>query len=249
MDDNSPMLFEGTPLMEPIPTDTLQRVHRLAHDLAWGAANEYWTPRLIIKGNHIDFNVGVHYTNFREYVYHWEKQLPSVHLLTSFGYIELMQQGDVTAALLTEKAFKLLESPLNEPSIFVSYRRRHSTAFALLVEARLRIAGNKNVFVDKMLEIGGEWRLELEERVRTCDYLIVLVGETTFQSEWVVREVELAAENGATIIPIWQPGAARDAHTPQLINDRQEIRVAKENAEAYETAINKLLHRLGYATY
>jgi len=79
--------------------------------------------------------------------------------------------------------------------------------------------------------------------------MIVLIGNTTFQSEWVRYEVELAQKFGCIIIPVWQANIERSDEVPKVINDRQEIRVERDSAEGYETAINKLLNRLGYATY
>jgi hypothetical protein len=249
MTDDDLRSLENTPLVDPLPTEPTERVRRLARDMAWGAVNGYWSPRVEIKHNFFQYTLRDDFQHFRIYAEHWDGDIPLIHMLSAFGYMTISSEGDAIVGVLTEKAFALLELPLNEPSIFISYRRRHSTAFALLIEARLRIAGNKNVFVDKMLEIGGDWRAELERRVAECDVLIVLVGETTFESEWVRREVEIAATNDATIIPIWHPDIRRNDHTPQVINDRQEIRVERETAEGYETAISKLLHRLGYATY
>lgn len=249
MTDETPITFENTPLTDPIPTDPTERVRRLARDMAWGAVNGYWSPRVEIKHNFFSHTLSDDFQNFRVYVEQWNDELPLIHMLSAFSYVAISPEADKVVGVLTEKAFALLELPLNEPSVFISYRRQHSAAFALLIEARLRIAGNKNVFVDKMLEIGGDWRVELEQRASDCDVLIVLIGETTFESEWVRREVDLAASNAQTIIPIWHPNVRRNEHTPQIINDRQEIRVERETAEGYETAISKLLHRLGYATY
>lgn len=245
------------PLEQPVPADRIQRAHEYARDLAWlvttdncyetlitgTAATDTHKILTVFPGQWIDEDVNIRFKA------KWENPLrPSVGILEAFDLVT--EIADMQSHYrLTRTAYSLLREPPQAPSVFISYRRKHSTTFALLVEARLRLAGNQSVFVDKMLEIGGDWREELERRVAECQYLIVLIGETTFESEWVKREVQIAADNGAIIIPIWHPEAKRNDHTPQIINDRQEIRVSKETAEGYETAISKLLNRMGYATY
>ena len=118
-----------------------------------------------------------------------------------------------------------------------------------MLEARLRLAGNHAVFVDKLLEIGGDWRVELEEKIAASRYFIVLVTGDTFESEWMRKELDLAQKANCTIIPIWLPNTQASDSTPAIISERQYIQVERETAEGYETAILKLLNRLGYATY
>lgn len=238
-----------TPLEIDIPDDPIQQVHRYARDLAWGAVQGFWAPRAIIEGNRLEFTRREHQKNYAVYMLKWGRLEPSIHMLTAFGYMTTHMEGSHTAGLLTREAFALLSKPVDELKVFISYRRQDSTAFALLVEARLRLAGNHAVFVDKLLEVGGEWRSELENRIRESKYFILLVGPTTFDSDWVRREIDIAAEAGCIIVPIWQADVLRDERTPEVVNARQEIRVERETAESYETAILKLLNRMGYATY
>lgn len=240
----------------PRPDDEIEQIHHFARDLAFGAARKRWSAQFLVSvksdGRVTWQSESTDQFNpiFEVYLRNkWDNSQPDDFLMLSFGYFTIVnQKPSKTRYLLTDKAFKLLEQPVGRTKIFISYRRKHSTAFALLVEARLKLVSKADIFVDKLLEIGGDWREELEQRVVESDYLIVLIGPDTFESEWVVREVELAAEHNAIIIPIWQPGVNRGENTPQIINDRQEIRVAHENAEGYETAITKLLNRLGYST-
>lgn len=245
------------PLSLPKPESEIEQIHHLARDLAYGAVKKRWSAQILVSamsdGRIVWQSEAADQFNpiFEVYLRNkWQNKQPDEFLMMSFGYFSILEQKpSMTRYMLTDKAFSLLEQPTSEASIFISYRRKHSTAFALLLEARLRLVGNQNVFVDKLLEIGGEWQKELEKRIANCNYFIVLVSEDTFESDWVLKEVELAAEHGATIIPVWDPSGKRDHRTPQTINDRQEIRIELETAEAYETAINKLLHRLGYKTY
>src|SRR4051794_8561594 len=111
----------------------MTRVRTLAKELAEGAAEGVW---------------GLSITSFRGAVndapvityfdYGWSDSVPNVGLLVSNGYLSLNSNphNSSQATLnITKSAFDLLEE--NEPySIFISYRRDDSSAFALLVLAR-----------------------------------------------------------------------------------------------------------------
>lgn len=151
--------------------------------------------------------------------------------------------------LLTRAAFDLLKKPLDAPQVFISYRRATSSLLALAIEARLRLVGHHNVFVDKDIEAGDDWLDTLEQKIKACDYFVVLVDQQVFESPWMVREYELASTLGKTIIPITHPGVDittfDDAFSSiQIIECR-----GKTSAASYEDAINRLLNRLGYPTY
>ncbi|MEM6530577.1 MAG: toll/interleukin-1 receptor domain-containing protein [Chloroflexota bacterium] len=154
--------------------------------------------------------------------------------------------------MLTQKAYDLLECPPTSPNTFISYRRGYSTPLALYLESRLRLAGNNAVYVDKMLEPGGQWREELETKIRESKYLIVLCTKETFESEWVMKEIHFAKESGCTIIPILHP-AGRDEFKnrdmPADLDGLQTIKVQDATAAEYEVAANKLLSYMGYSTY
>jgi hypothetical protein len=179
----------------------------------------------------------------------WAGKYPSEYLLVSFGYLAtLSAEAGRSEYLVTEKAFKLLEKPTTPPNVFISYRRSHSSALALLIEARLRLAGNPNPYVDKSLVAGQEWTKELEERVKAARYFIMLIGATTLDSTYVRDELNWAEQSGATIISIWH-GCKPDENAPKALTSRHAIIVENESALGYETAINQLLNGLGYATY
>ena len=121
-------------------------------------------------------------------------------------------------------------------------------ALALLIEARLRMAGNPNPFVDKSLVAGQEWNKELEARVKSARYFIMLIGVETLDSSYVRDELTWAEQSHCTIISVWH-GCKPGDTTPKSLSTRHAILVESESALGYETAINQLLNGLGYATY
>jgi hypothetical protein len=161
-----------------------------------------------------------------------------------------MDQGyPVTNYVLPPKALQLLEKPVQAPGVFISYSRKDSSAFALLVEARLRIVGVPDVFIDKKITAGDEWAEHLEERIREARYFICLVGPNTLRSSVVGQEVEWAVQAGCRIISIWHGGAKITDSAPEALRKRHAISVTEESAREYETAISELLNSMGYRTY
>jgi len=141
-----------------------------------------------------------------------------------------------------------LEQPASPQEVFISYKHDQSSAFALLVEARLRLAGNQNPFLDKSINAGDEWEPLLEKKVQESKFLVCVIGEKTLESEWVKKEIGWAEEAGATIISIWH-GCDIDENTLPALKARHRIKVMAENATEYEVAISKMLNAMGYATY
>lgn len=241
--------FKGTILDQRLPLVPVERVHRLARDLAWGAVNGLWQARMIIEGNHLDFIRREDRANFQTYLLKWKRQVPSIHLLSSFGYLEQKQEGQVISGLILQKAFSLLNIPAQEPRIFISYKRDQSSAFALLVEARLRNVGNHNTFIDKNIPAGEKWEQHLQEQIQNSDYFICLIGPETMQSQIVHKEIAWAINSNCKIISMWHRcDMSSVEHLPEL-DEFNAIQIGEENAEAYETALNKMLNSLGYATY
>ena len=61
--------------------------------------------------------------------------------------------------------------------IFVSYRREDSAANALGISQYLeREFGGKNVFIDVDLRAGAKFPVVLEQRLRECGVVLVLIG-------------------------------------------------------------------------
>ncbi|NDJ51516.1 MAG: toll/interleukin-1 receptor domain-containing protein [Chloroflexi bacterium] len=233
------------PHKRPAPNDALDRVHEFARDLAYGAAQGLWATQLQWR----EFYRNSEF--FRHLNEKWDMEVPSEYLMLSMGYITLLETNSVigTTYLLADKAFDLLEQPTTPPNVFISYRRADSSALALLVEARLKLAGNPNPFIDKNIMAGDDWSEHLKERVREARYFVLLIGQTTLDSPEVLRELRWAEEFDCTIISIWHAGRKVDESTPTVLKSKHAIFVTTESALGYETAINQLLNSLGYATY
>lgn len=147
---------------------------------------------------------------------------------------------------LSSKAFDLLNRPLTPPSVFISYRRRASSAFGLLLVARLKAVGVQNPFIDMNIQPGDEWHAQLENIVRGSRYFILLIGDGTLESDYVQQEIAWAlATPNVIIIPVLHDDLRQDSLPPDLAS-KQAIVVERESAEYYELAVLKVLNRLGY---
>jgi hypothetical protein len=244
----------NNPLQEPVPEGTLQRVRAVTVDLAYGASEGFWAPEYSISRSSSGETWFIHDSgsSTNDWQRKWGESLPPANLLVSFGYSEIIRSGQFDDTyLLTEKAFSLLEQPI-PTSIFISYRRQESSAFALLVLARLKALGLEP-FLDVNIEPGDEWHPELEAEVNRRENFICLVGPKTLESEYVRREITWALAANARIIPIWHNGfdgtkvADIRKHYPGLgpFLDMQAIKVEREDTDAYQSVITRLLNRFG----
>jgi hypothetical protein len=238
------------------PTDFLVRIQDFARDLAYGVAAGLWENRFYIGQRSRLSEMGssdyfgpvmlwAYGTNdpISEFlIKKWDMREPAFNLLKTMQYVE-------ADGSLSEKAFNLLLTPQQPPKIFISYRRVQSSAFALLIEARLRLAGNPNPFLDKKLVPGEEWHARLEETIQNIDTFICVIGPDTLNSRYVLKEIEWAEQRGCRIIPVWHGITELPTDAPATLSTPHAIRVLEESALAYENAMTELLNALGYPTY
>lgn len=238
--------FMQRTLQRALPVNSMARVRVLAKEFAEGAAEELWGSAV--------------YRAFREDVYpmgevlgqylerRWAAKQPGAHLLISNGYLHQIESSALYG--LTKAAFDLIEEV--EPArIFISYRRKDSSAFALLTLARLKMAGFEP-FLDLALQPGDDWEKGLRERISKFEYLIALLGQETLSSEICQKEITWALEAGLHIIPIWHNGfeyksGAWDVSlsVDKALSKTHTIRVIEESALGYNNAIVELLNRFG----
>lgn len=194
----------------------------------------------------------------------WAESTPTVSLMYGFGYIteEVVAPTPApgqnpalarpnTRYSLTPKAFDLLDKPARRVRVFISYKRTESSAFALLLEARLRMVGvaEDAVFVDKVIQGGELWQQRLEREIATCDYFVSLIGPTTLSSEWIGEEIAQARlRPGLPIIPVCHNGM-RLADIPAHLGIHHGHEIDKEDALKYEAGVGFVLNALGYKTY
>lgn len=226
----------------PRPDHPMARVRTLAKELAEGAVEGLWDVSIqAFRGGVTDENA-VAYLLQR-----WDGSPPHLNLLISSEYAIWENNG----LELKKAAFDLLDEA--EPAnIFISYRRKDSSAFALLVLARLKTAGLEP-FVDLALVPGENWEDGLKQRIQKYDYFIALIGQETLRSAVVIQEMRWALEAGLIMIPIWHNGfvyqskewPGLEPEVDELLSKSHTIRVLEESALGYNNAIVELLNRFG----
>jgi TIR domain-containing protein len=230
----------------PLPKNAMVRVRTLAKELAEGASEELWgsVPYRFFRDDVFPMNeqVGVYMER------RWNGHQPGAFLLISNGYLQ--QVGESALYGLTKAAFDLVEEI--EPSrIFISYKRSESSAFALLVLARLKMAGFEP-FLDLALQPGDDWEKGLRERIQKYEYMVALLGPETLKSEVCLKEISWAIEAGLNIIPVWHNGFSYHSgewdvslSVDKALSKTHTIRVIEESALGYNNAIVELLNRFG----
>ncbi len=225
----------------PLPNNPLARVRTLAKELAEGAVEGVWDTYISTFRGEINQRQVMEYNTRR-----WNDKPPRIALLLSNGYVTL----DTNSFVINKSAFDLLEE-VESATIFISYKRSESSAFALLVLARLKAEGLEP-FLDVSLVPGEDWQAGLKERIQKYDYFISLLGKETLNSTVATQEISWALEAGLTIIPIWHNGFKYERgawNLPTLIDTAlsgtHTIRVIEESTLGYNNAIVELLNRFG----
>lgn len=244
-DQNQFEQFMERDLQRPLPQNPMARVRTLAKELAEGAASAYWptairTFRGVFVQSEDQQNL-IRYISER-----WNNDYPNMSLLLNNGYLSVIEND----LIIAKPAFDLLEE-VEPASIFISYKRSESSAFALLVLARLKAAGFEP-FLDLALQPGDDWEKGLRERIQKYEYFIALLGKETLKSEVCLREITWAAEANLTIIPVWHNGFTYQTGqwnmtfaVDRVLSKTHTIRVIEESALAYNNAIVELLNRFG----
>ena len=154
----------------PIPDGPVEQINLLAAELALGVHIGLWVEALEVIGEYSGGTV-TEFLNNRWRIVGDDAQV--FDLLLGYDFIKLID-GDVYSHPLTRHAFDLLnqKSPYD---VFISYKRSESSALALLVQAQLKQYGLVP-FIDMANRAGDKWKTSLHERVRFCDYFVLLVG-------------------------------------------------------------------------
>ena len=230
-----------------IPEGPVEQVNLLAEELALGVHNGLW-GRSIGSDRRITDPIVRAFLDRRWRDIGDDAQV--FDLLLGYDYIRLID-GDVYRHPLTRQAFDLLNQKLPY-DVFISYRRSDSSALALLVQARLKEFGLVP-FIDMANRAGDKWKDSLHERVRKCDYFVLLVGKNTLKSDMTREEIDWAIGHRKMIIPLWhnkfslkwkQWDSLEDRYR-NVIDETEAIRVKEESASGYNTAIVELLNRFG----
>jgi len=247
-DEKNPVIeqFIERLTQRPLPSNPMARVRTLAKELAEGAAAGHWNMYLYTFRGALTTDQEAILTYFSK---RWNEKQPGLDLLIGNQYLQHYSPNSDTL-VITRQAFDLLDEA--EPaSIFISYKRSESSAFALLVLARLKAEGLEP-FLDLSLVPGEDWQKGLKERIQGYDYLIALLGNETLKSEVCIQELTWALEAGVDIIPVWHNGflyRSSEWNLPPAVESALQnthtIRVIEESTLAYNNAIVELLNRFG----
>ncbi|GIK66499.1 MAG: hypothetical protein BroJett018_42930 [Chloroflexota bacterium] len=256
MFDNLP---ERHPFKLPIPDDVKARPRAFAYDLAYGAIYGYWKPVLaVVKNtNLIESDYPGSGETLLNYLLHkWVNvdlriDHPSIQLLTIYGYLEYAGNINLNkeSYRLTQKALALVEyAP--PTSIFISYNRRQSSPFALLILNLFKTEGIEAFLDIRSIAPGDDWHGLIEEEVKKRENFIVLLNRSTLRSKYVRQEIRWAIESGTSkrVIPIFHGGLKpknfKDDEFQELLT-KNAIIVEQETAIAYESALLQLLNYFG----
>jgi len=88
--------------------------------------------------------------------------------------------------------------------VFISYRRADSSSLAYLVSRELELRGIDCFLDTRNIDGGGPFPDRLRHAIDEAQVVLVLLGATTFESEWVREEIKHAHEHGKLLIPIFQ---------------------------------------------
>jgi len=89
--------------------------------------------------------------------------------------------------------------------IFISYKTgvNDGMTFAANMVKNALEAADYDVWMDQEdLQAGTNWTDQIYQRIRTSDVLILILGTTTMNSEWVRREIDVARGSGVTVLPV-----------------------------------------------
>lgn len=96
------------------------------------------------------------------------------------------------------------------PSAFISYRRQPSAMLAQLLARELKVRGVAPYVDTRQTDGGGPFPERLLRAIEASDVFVCLVAESTFDSEWVQREIAHAHAVGKVMIPVFQ-----ESYVPQ----------------------------------
>ena len=232
----------------PIPKEKVAQIHEFATDLAVGFNDGAWPSNFLLSetvgGDNWALDEGAELLEELESK-KWGGTFPKYHSLISMGYLT---HSRLDTYELTEKALSLVDEPVTQPNLFISYKRSESSAFALLLEARIKYETNATPFLDKSIEPGDDWHPRLEEKVKSCEAFVCVIWRGTLDSKYVQNEIRWALSNGKNnlILPVWH-NEYDGSHPNDPLQSKQAVIVGDENTKNYDSAVNEIMNRLGFS--
>jgi hypothetical protein len=257
-------------MQRPMPANPMARIRTLARELAEGVTEGLWElsfmgyryareePELLeYLGDQSDTEslfLPESPLMRRYFKQRWNAPIEFLEfdLLEINGYMVFKPiSGAEILYDITKAAFDLIEEVV-PTTIFISYRRKDSSALALLVLKSLKEAG-LNAFLDMTIQPGDDWHAYIHKQIEAHDFFVLLIGKETLASEVVRDEILWAKGTGATILPLWHNGFVYrpedwenlPPEIARVLETTHTIRVLEESVLAYNNAIVELLNRFG----
>lgn len=89
-------------------------------------------------------------------------------------------------------------------SVFISYRRRSSAMLAQLIARELQARGIQTFMDTRQMDGGGPFPARLLRAIQDQDVFVCLVADSTFESDWMRREIAHAHTLNKIMIPVFQ---------------------------------------------
>ena len=113
-----------------------------------------------------------------------------------------------------------------KPTVFISYQRGPSSAWALHIGSQLEHKYGIRYFLDtQRMDTVARFPAKLKKEIEDCDVFLCLLSDTTLHSNGVQEEIRIASEAGKPMIPVFQESysdpdlsASLPPHVQTLIN-------------------------------
>lgn len=132
-----------------------------------------------------------------------------------------------------------------KPTVFISYRRESSVDLARYIHDKIEAWGI-DVFLDlEGLSGGDKFPARIQKEIINRDVFLVILAPETLQSEWVVREVKIALEQGKQIIPLVTNKFDFYRNIPDAISELGEYNAVKYDPQHPNVALEQIKQVMG----
>jgi hypothetical protein len=114
-------------------------------------------------------------------------------------------------------------------NVFISYSRK-DTGFATRLVNELKENDIEDWFYQRDIPAGKRWDNKIEQAIKNCTHLLVILSPDSVASENVKDEIGFALGEKKTIIPVMH----RDCEVPMRIDRIQRIDFRKDFTSAFE---------------
>jgi hypothetical protein len=204
------------PLLHVEPKDCWDKLHPTIRKLNW----------IYFRENQDDFEAAL--ANLLKLIHHqaeyvhqhtelltqalaWERhQRNSTYLLTSQvreqaeAWLQIEFEHEQAPCLPTSlhRAFIAESRRCDQQSVFISYGRADSKAFATRLHERLTELGIRTWFDQNDIPLGVDFQNQIDEGIETADNFIFIIAPHSVNSEYCLKEIRLAVQLNKRIIPL-----------------------------------------------